>query len=655
MSAPQSDHSNENKSSPQNEQNLLFSERNFKLFWDSMGRGVVYHDSTGRAILMNPAAVRILGQSIDEFQNKTPSQIEKETIREDGSHITLDEHPANLVLRTGQAVNGMVMGIYNQREKAYRWINISATPLFNPGETQPYQVYTIFEDITAQKASQSALRQSEERFRKMFEEHQAVMLLIDPASGAIMDGNLAAIRFYGYPREILSRMKITDINQLKPDQTDLEMKKALNNENSLFIFPHKLASGEVRTVEVYSSPININNRPTLFSIIHDITARLHAEAALQISERRYRNLFESMNEGFANCEMIYDPEGQAIDFRYLIVNPAFATLTGLPVDKVMGHTVKEVIPGIEPFWIETYNQVVISGVGQQFDNPVAALGKYFEVNVWRSGPGSFAVVFNDVTEKKKLEEKINSLYKKEKAQRQKLQEEARVKNLFIDVLAHELRNPLTAVLSSSSILQDQAFTSQEIQKRLAANINKGAVTLAKRLDDLLDVARFSKGAFKLLKQPFDISKFIQDVVDRFRPALLKKAQTLEINMIGDLGSMVADQSRLEQVIINLLSNASKYSDEKCPILLKARIKNKKLLLEVKDRGVGISLKDQNAIFLAYHRVGQPEQTSGIGLGLYISRLIVEAHGGKIWVTSQVGQGSAFSILIPLNIYTNDQH
>jgi PAS domain S-box-containing protein len=640
--------SNENNAEKKkSKEALILSERNFKLFWDTMGRGVIYHAKDGKIILMNPAAEKILGKDMRDFPGKSSLDEKYAPIREDGLLFPPTEHPSLVTLRTGLEVNGVVMGVYNPREKARRWINISAIPLFEPGESKPYQVYTIFEDITEHKLAEEAVQRSEARFRKMFEEHLAIMLLIDPETGRIMDSNPAAVKFYGYTREKLRTMKISDINQLGTDQTVAAMRKAVNKEHNRFIFKHRLANGEVHDVEVFSSPVDNDNRKILFSIIHDITSRVQAEEALQASEERYRNLFESMDEGFALCEMLYDKEGKPADFRYLVVNPAFATLTGLPVKRVAGRTVKEVIPGIEQFWIETYDGVVQSGISQRIDNEVAEIGKFLEVYAWRSGPGQFAVVFKDITEHKYMEAKIKRLYQKEKTQRLKLQQEANVKNLFIDILAHELRNPLTSILTCSALLQDTTNTSDAIKQRMASNINNGANILAKRLDELLDVARFSKGAISLQKQPVDTQSFIEQVADRFKPALISKEQLLTISIIGELQSIVADQSRLEQVIVNLLSNASKYSPEKSNIRLTARTKNKKLLLEVEDQGAGIAEEDQEYIFQAYHRLGKTGHTAGTGLGLYISKKIVEAHGGKIWVASQPGQGSKFSFSIPM--------
>ena len=115
-------------------------------------------------------------------------------------------------------------------------------------------------------------------------------------------------------------------------------------------------------------------------------------------------LLDSMEEGFASCKMIYDTTGNPVDFRYLYVNSAFAKLTGLPVKKVLGRTVKDVLPKIEPFWIDTYARVVRTGKSEHFENSVASIGKLLDVKVWRTGKGSFGVVFDDITEKKRLAE-----------------------------------------------------------------------------------------------------------------------------------------------------------------------------------------------------------------------------------------------------------
>ncbi len=137
------------------------------------------------------------------------------------------------------------------------------------------------------KQQSNSLRESEQRFRNMFEKHSVVMLLVEPTSGEIVAANAAAAEFYGYTKEQLHTMNIADINDLDPDLIECEFTKAFHEERNYFIFLHKLSSGEIRTVEVHSTPIEVNDRPLLFSVVHDITERKRAEAKIaQLSEEQ---------------------------------------------------------------------------------------------------------------------------------------------------------------------------------------------------------------------------------------------------------------------------------------------------------------------------------------------------------------------------------
>lgn len=144
---------------------------------------------------------------------------------------------------------------------------------------------------------QQALAESERRYRGFFETNTAVKLLIDPADGRIVDANRAAVEYYGHARDTLLTMRIGDINCLPADEIKAEMARARSEQRLYFVFPHRLASGEVRQVEVYSGPVEIHGRTLLFSVIHDITARFELERRLKESEELHRTLFKTMAEG----------------------------------------------------------------------------------------------------------------------------------------------------------------------------------------------------------------------------------------------------------------------------------------------------------------------------------------------------------------------
>jgi PAS domain S-box-containing protein len=183
----------------------------------------------------------------------------------------------------------------------------------------------VVRDVTESKRAEQALRESEERFRGLFEGHTAAMLLIEPDSGQILDANAEAARFYGYSREQLQAMRIQQINQLSPEEVAAQRRKAVDRSMSEFVFPHRLAGGEVRFVEVYSSPVTIQGRLTLFSIIHDVTERKLAEEALRDSETRFGSLFQSSPDAV----FLTMPDG-----TILAANPAACGLFGWSEDEL---------------------------------------------------------------------------------------------------------------------------------------------------------------------------------------------------------------------------------------------------------------------------------------------------------------------------------
>jgi signal transduction histidine kinase len=255
----------------------------------------------------------------------------------------------------------------------------------------------------------------------------------------------------------------------------------------------------------------------------------------------------------------------------------------------------------------------------------------------------------EITQRQRAEEKLTQSYIEEKKLRQQLEEEAENRIRFVDVLAHELKGPLTPMLAASGILKDLLGANPEsVQKKLADNIFMGTQLLTSRLEELLDVARYSRGTITLNREPTDVRKFIEQTVSRFQPSITQRTQELTVERAEDLPAANLDQSRIEQVIINLLSNASKYSPEGSHIWLSANQVENEILIEVKDEGIGISPEDQASLFQPYQRVGHDQQKiKGLGLGLMVVKSIVVAHSGKVWVTSELGKGSTFSFSIPI--------
>lgn len=202
-------------------------------------------------------------------------------------------------LREKGSLSGWEQEFYKKSGESYL-AQLTAQILTIGGEKV---ILSTFVDITERKRAEEVLRENETRFRTMFEAHGAPMLLIEPESGQIVDANDAAARFYEYSREQLREMHIDQINQLQPEEVAAERQKAVERGKNMFVFRHRLASGNLRWVEVYSSPVTIRSQPVLFSIIHDITERKQAEEALK---EAHDSLEEKVKERTAELEKAYN-------------------------------------------------------------------------------------------------------------------------------------------------------------------------------------------------------------------------------------------------------------------------------------------------------------------------------------------------------------
>jgi PAS domain S-box-containing protein len=183
------------------------------------------------------------------------------------------------VFRDGTAILNRINPYYDKEGKK-RWVSTNKWPVFDEDGKTVMGIYGISRDISDFVEAQTSLSESEQRFRNMFHKHSSSMLLIDPDNGTIVDANEAAANYYGYTENQLRGMTIASINTLSEDEIRLERQLAMAEKRNHFIFPHRLASGEIRTVEVYSTPIEDKGREILFSIVYDITERKKAEEAL---------------------------------------------------------------------------------------------------------------------------------------------------------------------------------------------------------------------------------------------------------------------------------------------------------------------------------------------------------------------------------------
>ena len=404
----------------------------------------------------------------------------------------------------------------------------------------------------------------------------------------------------------------------------------------------------------------------------DITAQKLAERALRQTEERYRTLFNTLHEGFCIIEVLFDADDRPLDYRFLEINPAFETQTGLR--NAQGKLMRELAPELEAHWFEIFGKVAVTGEPAHFVNEAKALHRWYEVSAYRvdaRDSRNVAILFNDITEAKRaeaaqsvlneeLEERVaertkellqvNDRLRREITERHtaeenliKLNEDLTRSNRDLEQFAyaasHDLQEPLRMVASYTELLarrydglldeQGHTFITYALE---------GATRLKRLIDDLLVYSRV--GTVGRLRAPTDTRAVVAEALRNLQASLEESGALVTV---GDLPTVRADSSQLIQLFQNLVGNAIKFrrSCEALRIVISARNLGEEWRFSVRDNGIGIDPQYADKVFDIFQRLHSREEYPGTGIGLALCKRIVERHGGRIWVESTPGQGATF--------------
>ena len=305
---------------------LREAERKYREIFDGAVEGIFQTSADHKILTVNRALAEMLGyDSTDELTA---------AIKNLTQDVWVDPNDDTDILRQLEE-QGTVQGFecrLKRKDGAAIWVSLSARRVCDAGGQLLYH-QGFLNDITERRRAAEAQAEHEAGFKTYFDENGSVMLLVDPSSGEIVDANHAASAFYGYPREQLVGMYTSQIDTMTPEELALDRQRAFSKECNFFTYRARLASGEVRDIEVYSSPFVVGGRPLLHGIIHDISRRKRAQKALRDSEERYRATFEQAAVGIVHT---------SFDGRILQCNARFAEIIGYPIEEIPGLTVQQI-------------------------------------------------------------------------------------------------------------------------------------------------------------------------------------------------------------------------------------------------------------------------------------------------------------------------
>ncbi len=325
------------------EDKLRESEERYRTLFETMAQGVVYQDAEGKIISANPSAEKILGLSLDQMQGRTSIDPRWKSIHEDGSDFPGETHPSMVALNTGEEVKDAIMGVFSPQTEGYRWISINAVPQFKEGEDSAYQVYTTFDDITERKEAEEALRESEERYRKVVEDQTEIICRFYPDNTYFMVNDVYA-RFFGKSKEeLIGKKWFPDAH---PDDVEMINTKlaTMSPSNPVVAIENRVLSGKgnFHWMQFVNRGFydQAGNLQEIQSVGRDITERKRAEEALRSSEEKFSKVFHSgpMVVAITSLE----------DGRYIDINDAFERFTGYTRGETVGATSMELDLWVDP-------------------------------------------------------------------------------------------------------------------------------------------------------------------------------------------------------------------------------------------------------------------------------------------------------------------
>jgi len=383
-----------------------------------------------------------------------------------------------------------------------------------------------------------------------------------------------------------------------------------------------------------------------------------------VADSRYRKLLEAAPDGIVEV----DSSG-----RIVLVNPQAERMFGYRREELLGHSVEMLMPdrfrGRHPAHRERYrSQPKMRPMGSGLDlRAVRADGTEFAVDINLSPfegetSGSVVCVIRDVTDRKLAEEQIKALnFSLEQRTRElalmnseleirnrEVEKANRLKSNFLATMSHELRTPLNAIVGVADLLERQtAGPLTQKQERFVRHVKESSRHLLALIDDILDISKIEAGHLDLKFESFPLSVAADEVLSALRPLAAAKDIRLTTDISFDL-LVYADHVRVKQMLYNLLSNGIKFTPANGGVRLVATANETVAHISVIDTGIGIPSDEHEAIFETFHRRVSPTQeaSEGTGLGLSITKLLVEQHGGKIWVESQPDEGSEFHVTLP---------
>jgi len=545
---------------------------------------------------------------------------------------------------------GAFVGFFRTPRGEAKWWDVIISPILDASD-RPVRLLAVSRDVTRRQLAEEALRQSEERWRFALQVAELGAWELNLADRTAWRSELHD-QIFGYPAQLPCWSyedflgHVVEADRAGVTQSFEQSMTQLESHDRTSECRIRRTDGAVRWIWVHIKTVRSveGGAGRMFGLVKDITDRKAAEQRLIDSEERLRLAAEAAHFG------MYDRDLGGAHFH---ISPQIKQILGYAPDVPLDHlqVILHMHPDDQPMGVAAFQRACDpAGDGRlqveqrivRCDGTVrwiASVGRvlFDEAGVPRRSLGFWV----DITERRRLE-----LQTQEQAQ--VLAELARRKDEFLAMLSHELRNPLAALSNAFDLLRLQE--SDGVRPHQTHRIIDRQMRQLKHLvDDLLDVTRITSGSVRLRRAQVSVSDVVARAVETAQPLITQRQHSFKVSLPLQPLWLDADAARLEQVLVNLLTNAAKYTDEGGHIALSVERQGDAAVLRVRDNGIGIEPELLPRIFGLFTQAERAIDRSqgGLGIGLCLAQRLVELHGGTLEVHSVFGQGSEFVVRLPV--------
>jgi PAS domain S-box-containing protein len=539
----------------------------------------------------------------------------------------------------------------------YRWHLCMNRPFFNI-EGQPDGYIGMAFNVSKRKQVEDALRVSEQKYQSLFTNMNSgfVYLKVNqdqdgrPVDFSIIEVNTAFEYMFCLWAEDVETQTFSNYF---PQFAEYLKQKVTQN------LYHAGTIDNIGIDEYYVAPLNRWYSISVFEpekgylavILSEITAKKLAEIEVRESQEKYRSLFMNMYSGLALNRILTDDSGEPVDFEYVEVNHAYEKLLNLPGEQLIGRRFSQIFPlHVKAYdeWIALCGRIALAGKGRvelEYYSPI--VDKWFSLAAYSLEVGYFVAIITDVSARKMAERELERA--KEKAEAAN-----RAKSEFLANMSHEIRTPINGITGMIDLTLLTALSKEQRENLITAK--SSANSLLRIINDILDFSKMEAGKLVIDNINFSIKDLMEEVVKTHSVKAISKGLDLTYTLSSSIPPVVVgDPNRLRQVIHNLVDNGIKFTENGEVSLAVKRTTEATgrdmLAFSIVDTGIGIDEKDKEKLFKTFSQVDGSitRRFGGTGLGLMISKQLVEMMGGTIGVESSKGKGSTFYFTISCQV------